>query len=606
MLAFGVRSGADVTVPAKVGPVAQDLQVEVVRGNEVTIRLQGSAKGVSVPLEYSVFEFPKNGTLGAVVVRERERFATVTYRSDPGSLAAVDTFTYRSRVPAGRFSAPAKVTIRIAEPVARLRVQEVLDFGLVPLLGQAVGSLEVANMGTGTFDGNVLAPPPFRVIDESPRLVIPPGESTRIALALAPGERLGKFEERLVLQLDNPLGSAVLKGKSFAPFRVGSDRAKLELGDDSGRSAQIRIDNPGDQAISLTVSAPERLRLDRSPISLPTGGTHLLEVRLPPADVAEFVGAITLKAPFHSIEITTLADAAPAQVEIVEPIAPDLRFDGDYGKALEGKIVVRNTGGEVAFISARVNPPFVIAEGRGGIELKPGGTLTYNISLDPPHVGMIEEVLKLEGAGNPIEFPLRGLITLPPGMESAPTAPRGPDRPPAPEGERKELRLSVRNLVVGVPEAKRKSGDYVPVVQRANLISQDGGEISFEWPHPAVGDWGYVVETRVHRVHDETGIPLPAWVEVGSESMTMKIDRVGGRAEVRGLPPGGRYAFRLVTRDKEGNYSAPSKSLVVLTEAAKSSFFGWLRLWMLGVIAVLAVVGILIWRRVQYLRELYG
>ena len=129
--------------------------------------------------------------------------------------------------------------------------------------------------------------------------------------------------------------------------------------------------------------------------------------------------------------------------------------------------------------------------------------------------------------------------------------------------------------------------------------------MSFEWPHPAVGDWDYVVETRVHRVHDETGIPLPAWVEVGAESMTLKIDRVGGRAEVSGLPPGGRYAFRLLTRDAEGNHSAPSKSLVVFTEAEKGGM-GWFRLWMFAVVAVVAVVGILIWRHVQYLRELYN
>ncbi len=598
---------ADVKLPKGVGPVGQDVAgLRVVRGGVVAVPLVATAPGVSGSLEYSIFEEPKFGTLGEITIRDGVPGARVLYRPSEGTAATVDTFKFRARAPGGRYSSPATVTIVIVTPRPMLEIPERLDFGKVPMLDRAVREFTVVNRGDGAFNGEFRLPAPFRL--ETPgdgKVSVPAGGEGRVTISYSPQGKDGKDRFGWVLQENNPRGQILLLGERFAPFQADRGQILLEFdGESSERRSSLQVSNPGGEPIALTVVAPERLRVDPRQLRIDPGAVAELAVSLPATDVLEFSTTVELRGLYHSEKIELLAPAVPAQVTLSEPGTREIQFDGDYGKNVSGELKIKNSGGKKAFVSASVNPPFYILEGQGGQVLEPGGEFTYHLELRPDRVGLVSEVLKVEGGDRPILVPLSGHIVLPPGME-APEPRREYPLNPAGDGGVTRRSIPTSYLVVGKAETERRTSDSVPVVEGVKFVSGDKRTLVFGWPQPAGGNWDYVVETEVHRIHEETKLPHPLWIELDSKYAT--VTKKGARAEAKivGLEPGGKYTFRILTRAPDGSFSPASERLVFVT-AMSTELAGWFRPWM---VAVLIVVGVGIYallQRRRYLRELYG
>lgn len=578
--------------------------MQVIRTGAVPVRLVGSAKTKAEQLEYSIFEAPKHGTLSEITTREGVRGATVVYRPNPGSTALIDGFRFRARIPGGKYSAPGRVKIGIIEPRPLLEMAASLDFGSVPLRTKVIRDLRISNRGTGPFAGTVRVPPPFSVPGGALLLEIPAGSDLVIPVTYEPTTvESARYEWNI--QPSSPKGKVKLIGEPFSSFAVEASSFNLELKRDWSRQAKVGVVNGGKQPVSIVIDSPERLQADRNTLELASGERVELTFSLASDDVAEFEGRVSFVSAEHTEEITLRAPTTPARVEIVAP-ETKLLFEGEFGSQIKGRVAVRNSGGMTAFISAAVSPPFSVAEGNGGVELAPGKTAEYNLTLKPDRLGMIEEKLKIDGGQSLLYVDLQGQVTLPPGL-----SPPATDYPSAEEIARwEEEAIENRNRVqreggLGSVETERTLIPTIPPVRVIRVTQLNKRSAVLEWDHPVNHFWDYVLETQIHRIDEETGYLERVWVEVGEDFATVTTTENGGRAEVKGLEPGGKYLFRLFTEGAKGTFSSPGTPYLIVTEP-KRSLFGWVSMPLIALICAL-LAALLHWRnRRKHLREMWA
>jgi hypothetical protein len=600
------RVHADVKVPGGIGPVGQSVRLRVVRGGVTPVQLLATAPSGSGVLEYSIFDQPLHGSLGGITIREGENGAKVIYRHTATAPGAGDEFTFRARIPGGRFSLPTKVTIVVVEPRSRLEVVGRLDFGNVPIRGESLRDLLLVNRGNAPFTGEFELPKPFRLVSPAGKVTIPAAGELELTLAYTPEGAVGEASYSWVLQPESPGGRVFLEGKCFAPFKPDVDLLVLKAEGNSGpRSGILRVRNPGREPIRVAVSVPERLKASDEVLEIAAKSVAELHLELAATDIGSLEAKIELKGPYHRQLVRLSAASPPAKLEVDEKEIAALRYSVEYGKKTVNELVVRNTGGIVAFVSASVNPPFKILEGEGGIELAAGEELRYHLELTASHLGAVFEVLKIEGGDQPILVPLRGHVSVPTGTETPPaTAQRVGDGTDTGDGVTRRS-IPTEYLVVGKAQTERKTSERVPVVNRAWFVSGDRHTLLFEWKQPPGGPWNYLVETEVHRIHKETGLPHPLWIELDSTFATVTKSGGVARAKIKGLEAGGKYTFRLLTEGKDDAYSRSSPRLVFVT-AQPMKLFAWFRPWMIAVALVIGVAGYALWQRIRYMRELYG
>lgn len=599
------QAGADVTVPGGIGPVGQKVRLRVVRGGVTPIPLLATTPSGGGGLEYSIFDQPLYGSLGGITVRDGEPGAKVIYTHSATAPGGEDTFTFRARIPGGKFSLPTAVTIVVVEPRPKLEVLGLLDFGKVPIRGESLREMLVVNRGNAPFTGKFGLPVPFRLVSPLGEITIPAGGELELTLAYAPELAVGEASHSWVLQPESPGGRVLLKGKCFAPFKPEVDLLVLKAEGEAGlRSGVLRVRNPGRAPVRVAVSVPERLKASTEVLDIPAKSAVELHLELAPTDIAPLDAKLELKGPSHRQTVKLTAASPPAKLEVNEAEIAALLYSVEYGKTAVNKLVVRNTGGTGAFVSASVNPPFKILEGEGGIELAAGEELVYHLELTASNLGAVFEVLKIEGGDKPILVPLRGHVSVAPGTEDPPTKSAGGVESDAEDGV---IRRSIptKDLVVGKAQAERKTSKKVPAIERAWFVSGDRHSLVFEWKQPPGGSWNYVVETEVHRIHEETGLPHPLWIELDAKYATVTKSGGVARAKIKNLEAGGKYTFRLLTVGKDDTYSRTSPRLVFVT-AQPMKLFGWFRLWMIAVALVVGVAVYALWQRIRYMRELYG
>ncbi len=598
-LAAGSVSGQGpppgIAVPEGISATVEDIEVDVVRGFSVEVPLSGYSP-TNKRLEYSIFEGtgPEHGTLGEIVKAADGKGARVRYSCPADSVALADEFKYRARPVAegSRPSSAATVRIRIVEPSPVLQIPEALDFGRVPIRTSAVRDLPVRNVGTGTFVAELRPPAPFSVRAADARLEVPPGEVRVVKLVFEPGESVEQKRGEWVVQAGVPEGTVKLGGRGFAPFvPVTSTLGFAADPQTHRRVARLGVRNPGAEAVAIDLRGPDRVELSAARLELEAGGDGEVRMEIPAADVESLQGTLTMVADGHRVEVELKAEPAPGRVVVTRPEnGRTLRFEGDYGGTMTQVLALTNRGGQGAFVSARVNPPFRLLEGDSGREVQPGATVTYTIELLPDRAGGFAEQLRLSGVDELTELELEALVSLPPGVEPPPMRVYVPSR----EEGGATIPVPVDWLAIGRAEKPRQISYSIPVVRAAFLESLGSDRVAFRWDHPDGKQREYVLETEIHRVDEKSGLPYPYWIELGPSYAKVTSDAKGGRAEVSQLSPGGKYNFRVVTADG-GRFSTPGPRLTVMTPA-KEGLLRWLRWWMVGP-AVLVVGLVAMWRQ---------
>ena len=108
------------------------------------------------------------------------------------------------------------------------------------------------------------------------------------------------------------------------------------------------------------------------------------------------------------------------------------------------------------------------------------------------------------------------------------------------------------------------------------------------WPAPeGSNDWEYELDALVKLKDEKTGLPVPTWVKIGPEHLTLTKNGSDIRAEIIGISPGWSFQFSIFTVNPQGESSLPATLGLAIQE--KVGFFDSLRIWMVAVVGLFLI-----------------
>jgi hypothetical protein len=69
----------------------------------------------------------------------------------------------------------------------------------------------------------------------------------------------------------------------------------------------------------------------------------------------------------------------------------------------------------------------------------------------------------------------------------------------------------------------------------------------------------FVVETRVHRLNKEQGLIQFHWIELTDDYLKISQNGSEVKALIKGLSPSGLYTIRVISKNKDNEFSLPSE-----------------------------------------------
>ncbi len=604
MLLTCVPCVADIKVPEGEGPRVEGFHKEVLRGADNRFMLSAVGKGLGIKLQYSIVEYPKHGKLELLNANTGE----VSYRIDPNpnQNASAAQFLFRAKDVKGNFSSGAKGILVIIDRRAVVELPKKIDFGKVAMGSHKSRKLLIENKGDAAFKRKVKAPEGFQLNgrDEVELNIRAQGEVT-LEVSFVAGEEAGKVQVDFVVQRENSLGKVALSSEVSPPFEV---QAKLTLefdGEDYSRNGELRIINPFNKKFMVKLMLPEGLESDDKNFEIDGESTKSVKLNIPSGNTGKFAGEVTISAGEFSEGVKIFAKACPARVVLTGIENNEMLFKEDLNKGnINKQLTLRNEGGVPANISANVNPPFRLLEGKDAKRLEPGKSFVYNIELKTDKFIRVEEELKIDYAGSPILVTLIGEVLRPPGMKIP-----GVVKPPVGHGHSSGAvemvgGVPVRDILHGRTSVERLMNDSIPSVQKIRIIEQRSNSLVFSWIVQPGAAWEYIVEALVNLKDDKTGLPIPTWVEIKPEHLTITRSQSEIRAEIVGIVPGGEYTFRIFTVSPEGGCSFPA--VLRLAIEHKQESFQWFRFWMLPLLGLVFCGAVSLVRRIRHERQLYG
>ena len=589
-----------IRVPDGVGPILVGFQAKVYRGEKNLIQLSRGNKSGRANLEYSIFEPP---TYGALNVDPSTGAANYTMNTPLESGVVEDRFEFRVSDGKGRFSAAVEVRLEIVGRVAVMEIPKNLDFGEVVMGGEMDKELTVTNNGDGGFSGNIILSPGFGI-----------GGKGKVSL-----EILAKEKKTVVVRFlgrDNPgEGRAVLRleGNGLSrqvnliydvkpPFHV-QEKITLEFDDKNySRSARLRIKNPFNESLGINLRLPRGLNSDDVNFEIPAESTQAIELVIPSHDADQFDGILTIEANRFSKKVKVVAMESPPRIVVVGNLdaGEALSFEGVLNEDAEVRsgewirsIQLRNIGGQAANVSMMTNPPFYISAINNPYFLPPGKSVVIPVELKAQKVGNLEDVLLIDYAGDPLEVRLLGKVVLPEGMSNVVSVP--------PPGWR-ENKVSNNPGLGGVSYSdlfygknKRKSNPTIPTIKKIRIIEQRSNSLVIGWPAPAGSDWEYELDALVKLKDEKTGLPVPTWVKIGPEHLTLTKNESDIKAEIIGISPGWSFQFSIFTVNSRGESSLPATLGLAVQE--KVGFLERVRVWMVAAVGLFLIFIVMGYRK---------
>ena len=353
--------------PERVSPKAQNIEVEVARGESVRIPLRGFERNLN-PLTYRPLGRPQHGKLSGLVPyngpeRQGPAYIIYTHGNDEDSVA--DTFAFEVKAGITKLTGRGRVIIKIRDAAPLLSITpELLDFGPVALGDPPVRRVvELANTGGGVITGFLRPTEPFTLEDDG-GFVLRRGKKTRIPLLFAP-ERTGEFVFRLQPFANDP-ALLVLKGLAIAPLVLEVEEAVFSTAPDQSRRAIAVVKNQSARPRTLSVGLPPESPVEAvADFALGPGESTEVILRIPP-DRKEYVApfGVSFECDGHAELREFTAPAIPAALRIVATpdfgavrpqtvVRASLILGNDGGTPAEGKLLpsesIRPANGATAF-----------------------------------------------------------------------------------------------------------------------------------------------------------------------------------------------------------------------------------------------------------------
>lgn len=588
------QARAERTAPG--APRGKDIEVEVVRGGSVRVPLRGFERNLN-PLVYRPLARPRHGTISGLRQHAgpgRQGAGEITYTHGNDDDSTTDTFSFEVRSPLTKLSGRGRVTIRIVDAAAQLRITPpVLDFGEVALGDPpSRAAVELENSGGGVLQGHLEPPAPFLLEDDG-AFVLRRGERTRIPILFAP-EAPGPFVFRIQPVPGDP-AVLTLRGEARNPLSVEVTDPRFALQTDGSRTARVLVRNLSGQVRNISAALPPE-----SPVEAPAA------VELAPDEAAEIIlrippGMKTALPPFgvrfegagqtrvHEFS----APAVPAELAMAE--APDFG-EVAVGTAARADLVLRNEGGAPAEVRLAEDDALTAARGGPSITIPPGGEARVPLKLKAKKGAPLPSHLTVSFEGKLIQVPIKAILAAAPApaTESRPkslVASAGADDP--------QPRSPAVPAETAAPGPQTLCAAVVVEAARDNALVR----VAFA---PELGIRGFRMErgAMVSAIDPASGIPqTPVFRTIeppGAEIETLGVTEAeaGGRtftvctARLGGLPAGARTYWRMVPSGPSGDL-APTA--VIRVDTAPPPAFPW-RTVLLAALGVL-LAGVLWLRR---------
>ncbi|MDQ3624353.1 MAG: hypothetical protein M3463_17985, partial [Verrucomicrobiota bacterium] len=293
---------------------------------------------------------PEHGQLSEIKQIDQQS-ARVLYQPPTDLAITQDRFFFSVKSTEG-VSARAEVRITIVDDPPRIVAAAELEFPAILSGEKSVRELEVRNRGGGVAQGELLVPPPWRVLD-SPAYRLESGERRQFRVEFAPADG-GSFQGDLRFS-SQPDRATHLRGVAHPPLEVVPPRLELaRTSRDLVRTGSFEIVNRTTVDQTATLSAAPRLKLPGT-LVVPAQGKAAVAVHMAADDLAALEETVRVSAAPHSAQCIVHAAAVPA----ILSIQPEtLRFGRLSPKAL-GRLgfEIANTGGTAASLQWEAAPP---------------------------------------------------------------------------------------------------------------------------------------------------------------------------------------------------------------------------------------------------------
>ncbi len=569
-------------------PRPKDQTVRALRGVPLQITLE-AVSALRLPIEFRLGDAPRAGTLGPVVpAPESNERARVIYTPSPDSLAAEDTFTFRTKHPDSATSPSATVRILISDPKAVLEAPDKVDFGQAVVGESAVRTLAVRNSGTGAWRGRIDLVPPFRLVGGSPELELKPREATELRIAFSP---LKAGPAPFALKFGAGLPTVNLAAVGAAPLTAAPNYLTLALDAETRRrSGEFTLTNIGALPAAFEIGPVPRLEVTPLTGEVAPGASVAVQVVIPDKDAGEFQGPLSVLSRGTQVAVPVSAKATPALVRVrqAEKMA---REDGAWvlhSSENSAGFVLENAGGEktTLFLEATPAGMNVIGLDDAGRDLEPGDVLRIGVLVNDDRREAPSGTLVFKYGEQQMNVPLRGVIDAAPA--SAPKAPaRDPlldahavpreqgeviaseDRLMAPGNE--QLRLMAAML--GVFPTGTKFDRSLPVIEMVGLRDVTPTSVKIAWK--TLGpEYSHVVYRQSYRPLAGGGLPVRYWDPVPDAKFETKGDEI--HMSLSDLKTGDRFALRFAVKTPDGRIGTPCGPLgVQLTIPKPRNWFLW-------------------------------
>ena len=359
------------------------------------------------------------------------------------------------------------------------------------------------------------------------------------------------------------------------------------------RSGLLRLTNLTKRPLPLKLSSESALKFPAL-IDLKAGEAKNFKVSA--TGVAAVSAQILVESELHQELVKIEAKPPPARLEVIRPAEKQLSFElMDTDKAPEYEIVVKNVGGEKAYVYAEAPRPFIVRAGQDPTELAAGKEMTIKVSIDPSEVGSYSRQLTVLGTANQIQFALNALVTR--NVDRSEAGVSLPNLEPLVSKSESMRQANQPNFVlwnIGRDDKRRVELADIPIVQKIYLEEQSRRKLVISWDHPGDSSLDYIVEFENYE-GEEGKLPTPVWYQVEDEYIEIeKTDKLA-RATLKKLAPGRRFRIRVRTINKDGHSSYPTRAERVQTLPAG----GGGKLVIALPILVIGGVAYYVWRRRQ-------
>ena len=559
-LVFIFHVQADVKLPKGIGPIASSSTHVVERGSNVEITLSATAKtGINV-FEFSIFDKPKNGVLftndGRIIrnglIKYLGKSITLRYAPDQGSSDS-DEFTYRARMEDGKYSSPSKISIRVIEPAVKLSTPDILNFGRVGMYKTVTRNLELKNESTTAIKISVNKLSKFSYIDKIEEIEVLPNRLFSIPIRFNSNNTIGIISENLIITSGSLIKVINLKVLVTEPFELGSKNIVLKKSEGKTyRSSQISLSNNLDEEITININEGKQEVLNfKKLVKLPSGATKTLDISLKDSYPEEFESELFINNGKYTKSLRVTAPPLPPFV-IINDKKKFISADSRLGDDLIFDIPITNLGGLPTDVSINLSEDFFLNKADSEtFNLKPGDEKIIKISYFSKNIGSFNGLVGFNWGDEEsyVNFKLN--------IKNNIERPKIPVSERRPKNQRNLKPSYPENLLLDV-EVERKVSSKLSVIKDIKVIKSGKEEVEISWDKISE-DLTYIIETRVHRLNAEHGVIQFHWIELNDDYSVISQNSSVVKALIKGLSPSGRYTIRVMSKNKENDFSLPSK-----------------------------------------------